>query len=143
MEKKRKRASFLKLLNDCLMVIFSMGAMAGRYLENPVHETMGLFFVLAVAIHGFQHLNWFKTMLLGRYGWRRILPFGIVFSLLFTAIILLAHGVMMSRTWFSFMEIKSTFTTYWNSLDKGQRTAEKTDPVSPGIYVDPIFFEES
>lgn len=119
-----------RLAIDCLMGAFVIGAMAGRYLKNPIHETMGIFFVLAVIIHVFQHLNWFRSLLRGRYRLRRILMTSIVLLLLFTAAVLTAHGTMMSRTWFAFMDIKSslamrqihTTAAYWVLILMGIHT---------------------
>lgn len=105
-----KRSTFLKLLNDFLMAALAIGAMTGRYMENPIHETMGIFFALTLIIHSFQHLKWFKNMLRGTYRWRRILVTGIIILLLLAAVVLVAHGATMSRTWFAFMGFKSSLT---------------------------------
>ena len=108
--KAQKRSSFIKLLNDLLMIALSIGAMTGRYIENPIHETMGILFGLTVIFHCFQHLKWFKNLLRGTYRWRRILATGIILLLLLAAAVLVAHGAMMSRTWLSFMGFKSSLT---------------------------------
>lgn len=128
--KKYKRISFLKLANDFLMIVFAISAMTGRYIENPIHETMGIFLVLTIIIHAFQHLNWFKNMFQETYRWRRILSSVTILFLLLTAVALCLHGVMMSRTWFAFIGFKSSLTirqihttaAYWMLILTGIHT---------------------
>ena len=95
----------LRLLLDLAMTVLLFPLMAYSLVGEAVHEWLGT--AMAVLFLGHHALNvcWYLGLIRGRWSLPRIAQTAVNFALLFTILGLIASGIILSRTVFSFLPL--------------------------------------
>jgi hypothetical protein len=97
------------------------------WLDNLVHEIVGLAMFVALAWHVASHRDWFARLFKGRYTVRRAISAATHLSLLLSALALFATSIAISKSVFSFLNFSGNvylgdihwFSAYWLMLIAG------------------------
>lgn len=94
-----------RLVLDASMALSMLFALAFRITGDFAHEWAGLAALLLFAFHNILNRRWFCGILKGKYGLRRLLNALVNMSLIVSAVLVFATGIMHSKYILGFLEI--------------------------------------
>jgi len=92
------------------MTVFMLIAMAYYITGNTIHEFIGVTVLVLFIVHNFTNRRWYKTILKGKYNFRRIFQIGINLLFLVTMSLMMISGVLISSELFPFINISNDMT---------------------------------
>jgi Domain of unknown function (DUF4405) len=99
-----------RLVNDLVMTVLMLLAMAYYITGNMVHEVVGVVVLLLFIVHNFLNRRWYKAILKGTHNVRRILQIGINLLFLGTMVLMMISAVLISSDLFPYIPIKNDMT---------------------------------
>src|SRR5688500_9034881 len=96
-----------RLVNDLVMTVLMLIAMAYYITGNTIHEVVGVVVLLLFIVHNFLNRRWYKTILKGKHNVRRILQIGINLLFLVTMALMMISAVLISSDLFPFIPINN------------------------------------
>ena len=113
-----------RLVNDLVMTVLMLIAMAYYITGNKIHEVVGVVVLLLFVVHNFLNRRWYKTILKGKHNVRRILQIGINLLFLATMALMMISAVLISSDLFPFIPINNDMmlrqihvqTAYWGFI---------------------------
>ena len=113
-----------RLVNDLVMTVLMLIAMAYYITGNTIHEVVGVVVLLLFVVHNFLNRRWYKTILKGKHNVRRILQIGINLLFLATMALMMISAVLISSDLFPFIPINNDTmlrqihvqTAYWGFI---------------------------
>lgn len=96
-----------KLVNDLVMTVLMLIAMAYYITGNTIHEVIGVVVLLLFIVHNYLNRRWYKAILKGKHNFRRILQ--IVLNLLFLVamVVMIICGILISSDIFPFIPVNN------------------------------------
>jgi Domain of unknown function (DUF4405) len=118
------RKMLFRLVNDLVMTVLMLIAMAYYITGNMVHEVVGVVVLLLFIVHNFLNRRWYKAILKGTHNLRRILQIAINLLFLVTMAVMMISAVMISSDLFPYIPIKNDMllrqlhvqTAYWGFI---------------------------
>nr|WP_309101798.1 DUF4405 domain-containing protein [Fredinandcohnia onubensis] len=118
------RKVLFRLVNDLVMTVLMLIAMAYYITGNMIHEVVGVVVLLLFVVHNFLNRRWYKTILKGKHNVRRILQIGINLLFLVTMALMMISAVLISSDLFPFIPINNDMmlrqihvqTAYWGFI---------------------------
>lgn len=118
-----KKTFLLRLVLDLIAAGLLLAALAYYWLDNTAHELIGASIFLLVMVHNFFNRRWYGAISKAREP-RSRMDVVLTLSLLAVMLALLLTSVMISRTVFSFLQLKGSFTVrqihifaaYWSLI---------------------------
>ena len=115
---------------DATMTLLFITALAFRSTGRLFHEWNGVAFILLFVLHTAINLQWYKTLLKGRWGMRRILNTTTNIALLISMTAVFVTGVLNSRHIFGFSQVfngenlraNHSLAAYWSLVFIGIHT---------------------
>jgi hypothetical protein len=104
------RKTLFKLVNDLVMTILMLVAMAYYITGNMVHEVVGVVVFSLFIIHNFLNRRWYKAIFKGKYNVRRVIQIGINLLFLVTMTLMIISAVLISSDLFPFIPIDNDMT---------------------------------
>lgn len=119
-----------RLALDVAMVPLFVTSLAFRTTGREAHEWLGMGFCLLLAIHTLWNWGWYKGLLTGRYGPRRVVNTAVNLALVVTMAALCVCGILNSRHIFGFSRFIDgeyvrqihTIAAYWSLVLVGIHT---------------------
>lgn len=113
-----------KLLNDLVMTVLMLIAMAYYITGNTIHEIVGVMALVLFIVHNFLNRRWYLTILKGKHTLGRILQIGINLLFLVTMGMMMVSAVLISRDIFPFISVNNDMvfrqihvqTAYWGFI---------------------------
>lgn len=113
-----------RLINDLVMTVLMLIAMAYYITGNRIHEVIGVVVLVLFIVHNFLNRRWYKAILKGKHTFRRILQIGLNLLFLVAMILMMICGILISSDIFPFIPITNdmTFrqlhvqTAYWGFI---------------------------
>src|SRR3954453_22290993 len=113
-----------RLVNDLVMTLLMLIAMAYYITGNMVHEVVGVVVLMLFIVHNFLNRSWYKAIFKGSYNLRRILQIGINILFLMTMALMMISAVLISSDLFPFIPINNDMmlrqihvqTAYWGFI---------------------------
>jgi hypothetical protein len=102
--------TIFKLVNDLVMTILMLVAMAYYITGNMVHEVVGVVVLSLFIIHNFLNRRWYKAIFRGKYNVRRVIQIGINLLFLVTITLMIISAVLISSDLFPFIPIDNDMT---------------------------------
>jgi len=101
--------------------------MSTRFTGNAVHEILGILLFILFIVHNVLNLNWYRSVLKGKYNLTRTISLISNLSLLIIMTILFISAVPISRTVFTFLNLDGTINirrihtvaAYWGLIFMG------------------------
>ena len=112
----------VKIIIDCMMVIFLPMLMSYALIGEAVHEWLGMIMFVLFIVHNILNRNWYKNIFKGRYTPYRIYVTIVDLSLCVIMFALPVSGILMSKHAFTFINLPGTasvsrsvhiVTAYW------------------------------
>ncbi|MFY0762512.1 DUF4405 domain-containing protein [Metabacillus dongyingensis] len=104
------RKVVFRLVNDLVMTVLMLIAMAYYITGNMIHEVVGVVVVILFIVHNFLNRRWYKAILKGTHSVRRILQIGINLLFLVTMVLMMISAVLISSDLFPFIPINNDMT---------------------------------
>jgi Domain of unknown function (DUF4405) len=104
------RKTLFKLVNDLVMTILMLVAMAYYITGNLVHEVVGVVVLSLFIIHNYLNRRWYKAIFKGKYNVRRFIQIGINLLFLITMTLMIISAVLISSELFPFIPIENDMT---------------------------------
>lgn len=101
----------IRLGLDFMAAALLLVALAYYWLNNAVHEVIGTSIFLLLIVHSIFNRRWWGGIAKQRREPRNVITTAMNLSLLVTMLTLLATSVIISQTMFSFLPIRSDFTS--------------------------------
>ncbi len=98
----------VRIIINILMTIFFIILMGYHITENKIHEYLGAITLLLMIIHNILNINWYKSLLKGKYNFQRTMYVVIDLALLVATIGIAVSSIMISANVFSFLNITTT-----------------------------------
>ncbi len=98
----------VRIIINILMTIFFILLMGYHITENKIHEYLGVITLLIMIIHNILNINWYKSLLKGKYNFQRTMYVIIDLALLVATIGIAVSSIMISANVFSFLNITTT-----------------------------------
>lgn len=103
------------------MALLLLLALGYWWLDNIPHELFGTVMFVLLAWHIYTNRTWFKNLVKGRYGLRRVLVVGFHLALILNMLILMVSSLSISRALFRFLPLPDGpvvseihwFSAYW------------------------------
>ncbi|WP_160726098.1 DUF4405 domain-containing protein [Bacillus sp. USDA818B3_A] len=113
-----------RLVNDFVMTVLMLIAMAYYITGNMVHEVIGVVVLLLFIVHNFLNRRWYKSIFKGKYNMRRILQIAINLLFLVTMVLMMISAMLISNDLFPFIPINNDMvlrqihvqTAYWGFI---------------------------
>jgi hypothetical protein len=113
-----------RLVNDLVMTLLMLIAMAYYITGNMVHEVIGVVVLLLFIVHNFLNRRWYKAIFKGKYHLRRIIQIAINLLFLVTISLMMVSAVMISSDLFPIIPINNDMmlrqihvqTAYWGFI---------------------------
>ncbi|MFC7686689.1 DUF4405 domain-containing protein [Ureibacillus sp. GCM10028918] len=118
------RKMIFKLVNDLVMTVLMLIAMAYYITGNMIHEVVGVVVLVLFIVHNLLNRRWYKAILKGKHNVRRILQIGINLLFLVTMFVMMMSAVLISTDLFPFIPINNDMvlrqihvqTAYWGFI---------------------------
>ncbi|MBD1380881.1 DUF4405 domain-containing protein [Metabacillus arenae] len=118
------RKMLFKLVNDLVMTVLMLIAMAYYITGNMIHEVVGVVVLVLFIVHNFLNRRWYKAILKGKHTVRRILQIGINLLFLVTMSMMMISAVLISSDLFPYIPINNDMalrqlhvqTAYWGFI---------------------------
>ena len=115
------RNMFIKLVNDVVMTVLMLIAMAYYITGNTIHELVGVLVLVLFIVHNFLNRRWYITILKGKHTLGRILQIGVNLLFLVTMSMMMISAVLISSDIFPFIPVDNDMifrqihvqTAYW------------------------------
>ncbi|MFC0274463.1 DUF4405 domain-containing protein [Metabacillus herbersteinensis] len=104
------RKVVFRLVNDLVMTVLMLIAMAYYITGNMIHEVVGVVVLVLFIVHNFLNRRWYKAILKGKQNVRRILQIGINLLFLVTMVLMMTSAVLISSNLFPFIPINNDMT---------------------------------
>lgn len=112
----------IRLGLDAAMVMLFVTSLAFRSTGREAHEWLGMGFCLLLAVHTLWNWNWYRNLLTGRYGPRRVVNTAVNLAFVATMAALCVCGILNSRHIFGFSRFVDgeyirqihTIAAYWS-----------------------------
>jgi hypothetical protein len=104
------RKMLFKLVNDVVMTVLMLIAMAYYITGNTIHEFVGVVVLILFIVHNFLNGRWYKLILKGTHNLRRILQIAINLLFLVTMAMMMISAVLISSDLFPYIPIKNDMT---------------------------------
>jgi hypothetical protein len=113
-----------KLVNDIVMTVLMLLAMAYYITGNMVHEVVGVVVLFLFIFHNILNRRWYKAIFKGKYNVRRILQIAINLLFLVTMVLMMISAILISSDLFPFNPINNDMvlrqihvqTAYWGFI---------------------------
>lgn len=113
-----------RLINDLVMTVLMLIAMAYYITGNRIHEVIGVVVLVLFIVHNFLNRRWYKAILKGKHNFRRILQIGLNLLFLVAMILMMICGILISNDIFPFIPINNDMifrqihvqTAYWGFI---------------------------
>lgn len=105
------RTFLLRLIFDFAAAGLLLIGLAYYWLDNAVHEIVGMGMFLLIIVHNVFNRRWYKTIPRSRHEARGAVNSATILLLAATMVVLLVTSLMISRTVFSFLPLGGGFTT--------------------------------
>ncbi|AZV43357.1 hypothetical protein BAOM_2748 [Peribacillus asahii] len=118
------RKMLFRLVNDLVMTVLMLIAMAYYITGNMIHEVVGVVVLVLFIVHNLLNRRWYKAILKGKHNVRRILQIGINLLFLVTMVLMMMSAVLISSDLFPFIPINNDMvlrqihvqTAYWGFI---------------------------
>lgn len=104
------RKMLFKLVNDLVMTVLMLIAMAYYITGNPIHELVGVVVLILFIVHNLLNGRWYKVILKGSHHLRRILQIAINLLFLVTMAMMMTSAVLISSDLFPYIPIENDMT---------------------------------
>lgn len=105
------RTFLLRLVFDFVTAGLLLVGLAYYWLDNTVHEIVGIGMFLLIIIHNVFNRRWYKTVPKSRHEASGLINSSTILLLAVTILVLLVTSLMISRTVFSFLPFSGGFST--------------------------------
>lgn len=102
-----KKKTIVKRILDVLMTIGLLFSMGYQFWGDPAHEWVGAGTLVLFIIHHFLNINWYKSLLKGRYTPMRIVQLFVNVLTFMSMLALMYSGIVLSTEVFAFLSIES------------------------------------
>ncbi|CAH0144958.1 hypothetical protein SRABI96_00559 [Peribacillus sp. Bi96] len=118
------RKMLFRLINDLVMTVLMLIAMAYYITGNRIHEVVGIVVLVLFIFHNFLNRRWYKAVFKGKHNFRRILQIGFNLLFLVAMILMMICGILISSDIFPFIPINNDMnfrqihvqTAYWGFI---------------------------
>jgi hypothetical protein len=118
------RKIVFKLVNDLVMTVLMIIAMAYYITGNMAHEVIGVMIFMLFIVHNVLNRHWYKAIFKGRYNIQRMIKIGINLLFLVTMALMMISAVLISSDLFPFIPINNDMilrqihvqTSYWGLI---------------------------
>ncbi|MBO1511476.1 DUF4405 domain-containing protein [Metabacillus bambusae] len=104
------RKMLFKLVNDLVMTVLMLIAMAYYITGNMIHEVVGIVVLLLFIVHNFLNRRWYKAIFKGKFNVRRILQIGLNLLFLVAMVLMMICGILISSDIFPFIPLNNDMT---------------------------------
>lgn len=113
-----------RLVNDLVMTVLMLIAMAYYITGNMIHEVVGVVVLVLFIVHNFLNRRWYKAILKGKHNFRRILQIGLNLLFLVAMVVMIICGILISSDIFPFIQVNNDMifrqihvqTAYWGFI---------------------------
>ncbi|MDR2842088.1 MAG: DUF4405 domain-containing protein, partial [Spirochaetaceae bacterium] len=95
----------LRLVIDLVMTLLLLAAFDYRLTREIYHEWIGISLLCLFVVHNILNINWYKNIFKGRYNFQRCFVSAVNLLLLVTMLILMASGLLQSRSVLKFLHL--------------------------------------
>ncbi|MGM7723091.1 DUF4405 domain-containing protein [Metabacillus sp. Hm71] len=118
------RKMLFKLVNDLIMTVLMLIAMAYYITGTMIHEVVGVVVLVLFIVHNFLNRRWYKAILKGKHNFRRILQIGLNLLFLVAMVMMMICGILISSDLFPFIPVNNDMifrqihvqTAYWGFI---------------------------
>ncbi|WP_224752363.1 DUF4405 domain-containing protein [Metabacillus arenae] len=114
----------IRLVNDLVMTVLMLVAMAYHITGNTIHELIGVCLFGLFIVHNILNRRWYKTVIKGKYNGPRILKIAVNLLFLVSMVVVIISSLPISRDILPFFSIDNdmfvrqihVLTAYWGFI---------------------------